>query len=81
MMTTQFKHPTNDDSFPSFSSCNDDDSDSHHSRSPLKHFNSTRIPEKKISDEKPKLLEKIYPITKVFSRTFLEARKIECVKS
>ena len=60
---------------PSLSSSNDDESlsESFHSRSPLKHSNKARNP----GGEKS--IEKIYPITEVFNRTFLEARRKESV--
>ena len=75
----QSRYPTHNDTSPSFSSCNDDDDSDTRSRSPLKQSNSTRIPEKKTSDEKPEAVQKIYPITEVFSRSFLEARRKESV--
>ena len=69
----------------SFSSSNDesikDDSDSTHSRSPLKQSNSNNkgVPKKKASSEKSWSADKIYAITEVFNLTFLEKRRKESV--
>lgn len=76
--TMSLRSLTHDDSFTSLSSSNDDDSESTRSGSPLKQSNSAR-PKKSISSEKSKLVEKIYPITEVFSVAFLEARRKESV--